>query len=74
MFNLLPSIKKMVDVSTWELQGQIIILSNSALEELCKDKSKLSDEVSDEEVRRIYQTYTAAEAEEMIPEFLNMIN
>ena len=41
MFELLPSIKKMVGAPSWELQGQLVILSNCALQELCNDKTRL---------------------------------
>jgi hypothetical protein len=43
IFELLPSIKKMVTVQHWELQGQLIILSNCALQEFCTDKTKLGN-------------------------------
>jgi len=42
IFEVLPSIKKMVTVQSWELQGQLLILSNCALQELCNEKTKLS--------------------------------
>lgn len=74
MFELLPSIKKMVGVPSWELQGQLLILSNCALHELCNDKTKLSNEEQSEDVRMIAQTYTEAEAAEKVPEFLEMID
>jgi hypothetical protein len=72
MFELMPSIKKMAAVPEWELQGQLLILSNCALQELCNDKTKLSDEVA--ELRAIHQTYTEKEAEEQIPIFLDLID
>ena len=53
MFELLPSIKKMVGVPSWELQGQLLILSNSALHELCNDKTKLSDSNENQNEPRI---------------------
>lgn len=74
MFELLPSIKKMVGVPSWELQGQLLILSNCALHELCNDKTKLSETQQNSEERLISWTYTAEEAEEKIPEFLEMIH
>lgn len=43
MFELLPSIKKMVQVPYWELQGQLLILSNCGLQELCNEKTKLAE-------------------------------
>ena len=48
IFPLLPSIKKMVNEEHWELQGQLLILSNSALQELCVDKSKCTDDTQDQ--------------------------
>ena len=78
MFELLPSIKKMVGAPSWELQGQLLILSNCALQELCNDKTKLQanqDDGQDEnEMRLIHQTYTEKEAQERIPDFLDIIN
>ena len=59
MFELLPSIKKMVGVPRWELQGQLLILSNHALHELCNDKTKLSDTENNQNDFRINHTYTA---------------
>jgi hypothetical protein len=53
MFELLPSIKKMVGVPSWELQGQLLILSNCALHELCNDRTKLSNEPQSDDVRMI---------------------
>jgi hypothetical protein len=41
IFNLMPHIKKMVYEPFWELQGQLIILSDYALHELCNDHTKL---------------------------------
>lgn len=59
----------------WELQGQILILSNCALQELCNDKIKLEqEEQKHEDVRLIDMTYTNREAEELIPQFLEMID
>ena len=37
----MPDIKKMVNVPTWELQGQLLILSDVALQELCSDRTKM---------------------------------
>lgn len=53
MFELLPSIKKMVQVPYWELQGQLLILSNCGLQELCNEKTKLAegDQADQEDVR-----------------------
>ena len=43
IFQLLPSIKKMVNSDYWELKGQILILSNCAIEEMVNDKEKLDN-------------------------------
>jgi hypothetical protein len=37
----MPDIKKMVNVPAWELQGQLLILSDVALQELCLDQTKM---------------------------------
>jgi len=77
MFELLPSIKKMVQVPCWELQGQLLILSNCALQELCNEKTKLAAEGDPEdagELRQIHQTYSEDEAQQKIPEFLDIID
>ena len=75
IFELLPSIKKMVTAQNWELQGQLLILSDCALQELCKDKTKLSNEVEDQNdlIPRIAQMYSEQEAQAKIPEFLDII-
>ena len=74
MFELLPSIKKMVQVPCWELQGQLLILSNCALQELCNEKTKLAEGDPDQmELRQIHQTYSEEEAHQKIPEFLEII-
>lgn len=36
IFELLPNIKKMIHSDNWEIQGQLLILSNCALRELCE--------------------------------------
>ena len=41
IFELMPDIKKMVTTQTWELQGQLLILSDCALQELCSDRTKM---------------------------------
>ena len=72
IFELLPNIKKMIFSDNWEIQGQLLILSNCALRELCEAQVKLrtpEDEPDQSLVRRISQTYTNEEAEEKIPEF-----
>jgi hypothetical protein len=58
MFDLMSTIKKMTTVPTWEVQGQLIILSNYALQELCNDKTKQSDSAMAENCELIHQTYT----------------
>lgn len=42
IFDLLPTIKRMTTVQNWELQGQLLILSNCALQEMCNEKIKMS--------------------------------
>lgn len=76
MFELLPSIKKMVQVPCWELQGQLLILSNCALQELCNEKTKLAEGGQEEQadLRQIDQTYSEEEAQQKIPEFLEIID
>jgi hypothetical protein len=53
IFELLPSIEKMVGVPSWELQGQLLILSNCALQELCNEKTKMNNEDQNDELRLI---------------------
>ena len=36
IFELLPNVKKMIYSDNWEIQGQLLILSNCALRELCE--------------------------------------
>lgn len=73
----MPDIKKMVNVPTWELQGQLLILSDVALQELCSDRTKMRTDDEDpsinEQLPRIGQSYTAEEADAMIPEFLDIV-
>jgi hypothetical protein len=67
----------MVNSSNWEIQGQLLILSNCALQELCDSQYKLrtdQDEPDQDLVRLISQTYSQDECNQMIPVFLDMIN
>lgn len=58
----MPDIKKMVNVPAWELQGQLLILSDVALQELCLDRTKMrgseEDQGINETLPRIAQSYT----------------
>ena len=77
MFQLLPSIRKMVDSQQWELQGQLLILSNCALQELVNDKTKLQDEteeIDQSQLRAIDHMYDKQQGEDMIPQFLDIVN
>lgn len=77
IFELMPSIRKMVSIPTWELQGQLLILSDCALQELCTDRTKLRADDDDpnmnEQLPRISHTYSAEEAAEHIPMYLDVI-
>lgn len=53
IFKLIPDIKKMVNEQYWELQGQLLILSNKSLQEMCVDKIKCSDDNEDQNQYRL---------------------
>ena len=49
-------------------------MSNYALQELCNDKTKMSDQQSNENLNMIAWTYTPDESQKFIPEFLSIID